>query len=125
MKLTNKQQRFCEEYMIDLNASQAYVRAGYCSKTPNIHAKQLITNSNIQQKINELKLKASDKFEIRLEDVLKRIEGHALDGESEQTQIKAEDMLMKHLGGYDLNNKLELTGDGLINKIEVNFIDEA
>jgi len=34
-KLTPKQQRFCEEYMIDLNATQAAIRAVYSEKTAN------------------------------------------------------------------------------------------
>ena len=32
-KLTAKQQRFCDEYLIDLNATQAAIRAGYSKKT--------------------------------------------------------------------------------------------
>lgn len=32
-KLTSKQQRFCDEYLIDLNATQAAIRAGYSKKT--------------------------------------------------------------------------------------------
>lgn len=34
-KLTAKQQRFCDEYLIDLNATQAAIRAGYSRKTAN------------------------------------------------------------------------------------------
>nr|DAY01415.1 MAG TPA: Terminase small subunit [Caudoviricetes sp.] len=34
-KLTDKQKRFCEEYLIDLNATQAAIRAGYSKKTAN------------------------------------------------------------------------------------------
>lgn len=32
-KLTEKQKRFCDEYMIDLNATQAAIRAGYSKKS--------------------------------------------------------------------------------------------
>ena len=32
-KLTEKQKRFCDEYLIDLNATQAAIRAGYSAKT--------------------------------------------------------------------------------------------
>jgi Phage terminase, small subunit len=32
-KLNEKQKRFCEEYLIDLNATQAAIRAGYSEKT--------------------------------------------------------------------------------------------
>ena len=33
VRMTDKQDRFCEEYMIDLNATQAAIRAGYSPKT--------------------------------------------------------------------------------------------
>lgn len=33
MALTAKQQRFADEYLIDLNAKQAAIRAGYSSKS--------------------------------------------------------------------------------------------
>ena len=32
-KMTEKQKRFCDEYLIDLNATQAAIRAGYSDKT--------------------------------------------------------------------------------------------
>ena len=43
-ELTAKQQRFCEEYLIDLNATQAAVRAGYSAKTANEQGSRLLTN---------------------------------------------------------------------------------
>jgi phage terminase small subunit len=36
VKLTDKQEMFCKEYLIDLNATQAAIRAGYSEKTANI-----------------------------------------------------------------------------------------
>lgn len=33
MKMTKKQKRFCDEYLIDLNATQACIKAGYSKKT--------------------------------------------------------------------------------------------
>lgn len=35
MALTDKQEMFCREYLIDLNATQAAIRAGYSAKTAN------------------------------------------------------------------------------------------
>lgn len=42
--MTDKQARFCEEYMIDLNATQAAIRAGYSPKTANEQAARLLAN---------------------------------------------------------------------------------
>lgn len=52
-KLTEKQQRFVDEYLIDLNATQAAIRAGYSVKTAREQASQNLTKLNIQQEISE------------------------------------------------------------------------
>nr|DAI90229.1 MAG TPA: Terminase small subunit [Caudoviricetes sp.] len=50
-KLTEKQRRFVEEYLIDLNATQAAIRAGYSVKTANEQGSRLLTNVSVQQTI--------------------------------------------------------------------------
>lgn len=52
-KLTEKQQRFVDEYLIDLNATQAAIRAGYSVKTANEQGCQLLAKLSIQQAISE------------------------------------------------------------------------
>ena len=52
-KLTAKQQRFIEEYLIDLNATQAAIRAGYSVKTANEQGSQLLAKLSNQQAIAE------------------------------------------------------------------------
>lgn len=52
-KLTDKQQRFVDEYLIDLNATQAAIRAGYSVKTANEQGSQNLAKLNIQQVIAE------------------------------------------------------------------------
>ena len=52
-KLTDKQQRFVDEYLIDLNATQAAIRAGYSVKTANEQGSQLLAKLSIQQAIAE------------------------------------------------------------------------
>ena len=52
-KLTAKQQRFIEEYLIDLNATQAAIRAGYSVKTANEQGSKLLAKLSIQQAIAE------------------------------------------------------------------------
>ena len=53
MALTEKQRRFVDEYLIDLNATQAAIRAGYSVKTAREQASQNLTKLNIQQAISE------------------------------------------------------------------------
>lgn len=60
-KLTAKQQRFVDEYLVDCNATQAAIRAGYSKKTANVIAAQLLTKLNIshaiQARLKELQQK--------------------------------------------------------------------
>lgn len=53
MKLTNRQKRFCEEYLIDLNATQAAIRAGYSKKNANNIASENLAKPNIQKYLKE------------------------------------------------------------------------
>lgn len=50
-KLTAKQKRFCDEYLIDLNATQAAIRAGYSPKTACEQASRLLANVKVQDEI--------------------------------------------------------------------------
>ena len=52
-KLTAKQQRFCDEYLIDLNATQAAIRAGYSEKTAKQIANENLTKPDIKNYIQE------------------------------------------------------------------------
>jgi phage terminase small subunit len=52
-KLTAKQQRFVDEYLIDLNATQAAIRAGYSAKTAGQIGEQNLKKLEIQQAITE------------------------------------------------------------------------
>ncbi|MDU5837164.1 MAG: terminase small subunit [Pantoea sp.] len=73
MALTDKQEMFCREYLIDLNATQAAIRAGYSEKTaPTIACENLI-KPNVQQRIAELKAERNDRVEIDADYVLRRL----------------------------------------------------
>ena len=52
-KLTKKQKLFIDEYLIDLNATQAAIRAGYSVKTANEQGSQLLAKLSVQQAIAE------------------------------------------------------------------------
>lgn len=53
-KLTPKQEMFCKEYLIDLNATQAAIRAGYSLKTAKTIAGQNLSKLIISERIQEL-----------------------------------------------------------------------
>ena len=52
-KLTIKQQRFVDEYLIDLNATQAAIRAGYSAKTADQQGSRMLANVKVQQAVSK------------------------------------------------------------------------
>uniref|UniRef100_UPI000A31F91C terminase small subunit n=1 Tax=Xenorhabdus beddingii TaxID=40578 RepID=UPI000A31F91C len=73
MALTDKQEMFCREYLVDLNATQAAIRAGYSEKTANRIAAQLLSKLDIQNRITELKAQRNEDVGINAAYVLKRL----------------------------------------------------
>lgn len=65
----SKWERFCREYVKDLNATQAYIRAGYAKKGAETSASRLLTNVKVKSRIAELQ----DRVEEVIEDDAKRI----------------------------------------------------
>jgi phage terminase small subunit len=51
--LTTKQRQFALEYMLDFNATQAAIRAGYSKKTARQQGQRLLTNVDIQAELRE------------------------------------------------------------------------
>ncbi len=51
--MTDKQRRFAEEYLVDLNATQAAIRAGYSERTANEQGARLLANVSVKTYIDE------------------------------------------------------------------------
>ena len=121
--LNEKQKQFCEEYIIDLNGTQAAIRAGYSEKTANRIASELLTKLDIQEYICELKNKRSERVKYSQDELMRDIlevknrcmqANPVLDKEGNETGVwqfdsnganKALDMLAKHVGFYKTKNK--------------------
>ena len=121
--LNEKQKQFCEEYIIDLNGTQAAIRAGYSSKTANEQAAQLLAKLSIQEYICELKNKRSERVKYSQDELMRDIlevknrcmqASPVIDKDGNETGIwkfdsnganKALDMLAKHVGFYETDNK--------------------
>lgn len=72
-KLTPKQKRFVDEYLIDLNATQAAIRAGYSEKTARQIASEYLTKPHIQAEIQKRQNQLQNKLEITQERVLQEL----------------------------------------------------
>ncbi|MDP0309713.1 terminase small subunit [Glaesserella parasuis] len=70
-KLTDKQQRFVEEYLIDLNATQAAIRAGYSADTARQIGAENLSKLVIQEAIQEAQNKRAARVNVTQDDVLR------------------------------------------------------
>lgn len=130
-KLTDKQEMFCKEYLVDLNATQAAIRAGYSEKTANVIGGENLSKPYIREYIQKLMDKRSEKVEINAENVLQSILDIRADAmqkiakieKNEETDeynyyeemldrpnaLKANELLGKHLKLFTDKVELEVT----------------
>lgn len=71
--LSGKQQRFVEEYLVDLNATQAAIRAGYSLSTAYSQGQRLLKNVEIAQAIETAAAERSARTEITADNVLREL----------------------------------------------------
>lgn len=103
--LTDKQKRFCEEYMIDLNATQACIRAGYSVDTANVQGTQNLSKLSIQEYISELQRNKSEELNITFNDIAKGVYSIATKEDArDNDKLKAYDQLSKMFGHYEKDN---------------------
>lgn len=88
-KLTAKQQRFCDEYLIDMNATQAAIRAGYSKKTARIIASENITKPNIKAYIQQRMAEKESELIADQDEVLKYLTA-VMRGQSRSTVVVVE-----------------------------------
>lgn len=126
MALTDKQERFCQEYLKDLNASAAARRAGYSGKNSDAIGSELLGKTGVSERVKELMDKRSKRIELSADKVLSDIEEirercmqkePVLDAEGEPTgewkfesrsALKACELLGQHLALF--TKKIEHSG---------------
>jgi phage terminase small subunit len=124
-KLTPKQARFVAEYLVDLNAKQAAIRAGYSAKTAEWIGPQLLQKTHVAQAIANGQHKKANRLQITADDWLKRIidvadrarDGRIVDKDGNefpdpklmQVELKAGELVARHLGFF--NDKVTVDGD--------------
>lgn len=101
--LSTKQQRFVSEYLVDLNATRAAVRAGYSPRTAKSQASRLLSYVDLQREIARKQAQTALRLEISRDDVIIGLLG-AIELAREQgdptNMIRAAAELNKMLGYY-------------------------
>jgi phage terminase small subunit len=117
--LNPKQARFVAEYLIDSNATQAAIRAGYSPVSAKVTASRLLTKANIAAAVKAGRAKITDRLEITAESLIRdvlEIGDEARKAESFAAALKSRDMLGNTLAAGNpfegaLTVKVEDSGD--------------
>jgi phage terminase small subunit len=124
-ELRPKQQRFVDEYLIDLNATQAAIRAGYSAKTARQIGEQNLSKIDIKEAIQARMAARSQNTEVTQEWVVMAIKKNYEEARTEKefnAVNKALELLGKHVGMF---NKVELDGTIKFQAIERVIIEKA
>lgn len=110
-RLTDKQELFCREYLIDLNATQAAIRAGYKERTAQEQSSRLLSNVMVQAHIQALKEDRNKRNNIDADYVLQRlVEIDQMD----VADILNDDMSIKPLSEWSLAWRRTLQGVDIV-----------
>ena len=71
--MTPKQKRFVEEYLIDLNATQAAIRAGYSARTANIEGPKTLVKPSIKAEIDTALAERAKRMEVTADQVIREL----------------------------------------------------
>lgn len=104
-KMTDKQERFCVEYVKDFNASRSARDAGYSERSAKEQASVLLTKHNIQERIKQLTKPALKKARVDLQACLDTLSEIMSAGEKDSDKIKSSELLMRYLGAFEKDNK--------------------
>ncbi len=111
MKTTPKQKRFIEEYAVDLNATQAAIRAGYAKKTAYSQGQRLLKKVEVEAAIQATLVEVSRRVEVTVDDVVAGLwaEAEGKEDSTPSSRVAAWSQLAKHLGmdRKDINWRVE------------------
>ena len=114
MKLTEKQKRFADEYIISGNATQSAIKAGYSSKYANTNASKLLQNTTIKSYIDERLEELKSERTADAQEVLEYLTSVMRGNETEEVLIGVgegmQSTIQKEVGAKDRLKAAELLG---------------
>lgn len=121
-KLTPKQQRFVQEYLIDFNATQAAIRAGYSEKTAYSQGQRLLKNVEANAAIQRLGGKTAAKLDMSREWIMQELRYVAGARASDFLQVKTEPT--QRLGIHPLTGEVINVPDGYQQTVRITDTDD-
>jgi phage terminase small subunit len=95
MPLTPKKKRFCEEYCVDSNGTQAAIRAGYSVRSAGQMAEQLLKKHEIQECIATLRKESTARVNVTIDRVVEEYAAIAFANTMKAVEVKAGKLLVK------------------------------
>ena len=124
MALTAKQQRFCDEYLIDLNATQAAIRSGYSKKTAKQIGNENLTKPDLKKYIQE-RMEEKEKELIADQSEVMKYLTSVLRGQSESSVLARDDMGADRVITKPPDEKERLKAAELLGKAHMMFTDKV
>ena len=112
-RLTPRQREFVNQFLLDMSATQAALRAGYSPKTAKQQGSRLLSNVDVQSVLAVRKAALAERAEITVVDVLKMLEHEAKAGDLDipnAARIKAQELIGKHIGMFSDTKTGQNTG---------------
>lgn len=101
--MTPRQARFVEQYLVDLNATQAAIRAGYSAHTAEQQGSRLLGNADVAQAVRAAQSARSERVQISQDDVLRGLHREATltgEGSTHAARVSAWGLIARHLGMF-------------------------
>ena len=114
MALSEKQKRFVAEYLVDLNATQAAIRAGYSKRTARSQGQRMLTNVDIQDAVQAAMREQQARTGVTQDRVIRELEKIAFADRSAYARVvtvRAADACKRPVQVVELADTEELTDD--------------
>lgn len=110
VRMNPKRTRFAQEYPVDLNATQAAIRAGYSKRTANSIGSELLTIPVIKKAIDIRLRKLKEQCDVKLEEILLTLRKMAFDDKDilAKDKIKAIEVIAKIKGYYSDSLRIDI-----------------
>lgn len=116
-ELTDKQKKFCHEYLKDFNQAQSAIRAGYGKKNARVMASKLMSNANISEFIVKIQSEIAKKHDLTADGIILNLRnirnrcllhiGHEKNGPAyAMVALRASELMGQHIGMWP--KKIEL-----------------
>ena len=122
--LNEKQQRFADEYLIDLNKTQAAIRAGYSEKTASAQASRMLKNVNVSAYINERMAKRQEETIATADEVMRYLTS-VIRGQSRSHVLARNDLGAEYILEKPPDEKERLKAAELMGKRHQLFTDKV